>query len=78
MWVNVSGGTSGWATLTSTSNPNIKNWSYNTQGKTWNANVGCGGTSGSWDQSIHLADNNYTNGDIICTDTGYIRTCTIG
>ena len=34
MWVNVSGGSSGWATLTSTSNPNIKNWSYNTQGKT--------------------------------------------
>lgn len=78
MWVNVSGGTSGWATLTSTSYPNVKYWSYDTQGKTWNANIGCGGTPSNWGQSLHLDWTNQTSGDIICSDTGYIRKCTIG
>ena len=54
VWVEVQGGTSGWAQLRS-GNPNTnysKTWSYNTQGKRWQAHVGINGTSQKWDTTI--------------------------
>lgn len=79
VWVDVDGGTDGWAARSSTSDPRINNYSYNTQGKRWRVNVGCGGTPSSWGQSI---SSNWSNlqgaATISCADTGYIRTCVIG
>ena len=79
MWVDVDNGTDGFATLSNTSNPNTKNWSYNTQNKSWRVFVGCGGTSQNWGQSIS-SDWTSLQGTrtISCADTGYIRTCSIG
>lgn len=47
MWVEVSGGTSGWATLTQTS-VNVYDWYFDAQGKEWRAHVGIGGTPQNW------------------------------
>ena len=79
MWVEVSGGTSGWATRTATSDHRINFWSYNTQGKAWKTNVGCGGTPQNWGQSISsgLTSLQMSNVGVICTDIGYVRTCQI-
>lgn len=54
LWIEVEGGTSGWAQL-SPGNPNTnynKTWSYNTQGKRWQAHVGINGTPEKWDTTI--------------------------
>lgn len=79
VWVNVSGGTSGWASRTATSDPHINYYSYNTQGKSWSVNVGCGGTPSNWAQSI---SSNWSTlqgaATISCADVGYARTCRIG
>lgn len=75
MWIDVAGGTDGYATLTSTSNPKIKYWSYNTQGKSWRAFVGCGGYSWSWGSSNESPWTSTTSTDLVCYDFyGY---CTI-
>ena len=42
VWVDVDGGTDGWAYRSGSGNTNY--YSYNTQGKRWRVNVGCGGT----------------------------------
>ena len=39
IWVDVDGGTDGWATRTATSDPKVNNYSYNTQNKRWRVNV---------------------------------------
>lgn len=50
VWVNVSGGRSGWA---SHSGPGYysQSWSYNTQGRPYSLTVGCGGTAKNWASS---------------------------
>jgi hypothetical protein len=49
VWVNVSGGTSGWASRTGSGYS--QTWSYNTQGKSYSLTVGCGGTPAHWNAS---------------------------
>jgi hypothetical protein len=45
MWVEVKGGTSGWASLTSINGAkHNKRWAYNTQGKSYQVHVGIEGT----------------------------------
>lgn len=79
VWVDVDGGTDGWATRSATSDPRVNNYSYNTQGKRWRVNVGCGGTPSNWGQSISSGWSNIQGtASISCADTGYIRTCVIG
>ena len=46
VWVNVSGGNSGWAARSGSGFE--QGWSYNTQGKAYSLTVGCGGTPASW------------------------------
>ncbi|HJQ07206.1 MAG TPA: hypothetical protein VJ872_17280 [Nocardioides sp.] len=46
VWVNVSGGVSGWATRTGSGYS--QRWAYNTQGRSYSLTVGCGGTPQSW------------------------------
>lgn len=63
VWVDVNGGTDGWATRTGSGYS--QGWSYNTQGKSYSLHVGCGGTPQNW------ASNNktpyYSNwGSVIC------------
>ena len=79
MWVDVENGTDGWATLSNTSDPTTKGWSYNTQNRRWRVFVGCGGTSQNWGQSIS-SDFTSLQGTrtISCSDTGYVRKCIIG
>ena len=77
VWVDVDGGTDGWAYRSGSGNTNY--YSYNTQGKRWRVNVGCGGTPQNWSQSISSNWSNLQNrATITCADAGYIRTCRIG
>lgn len=76
MWIDVDGGTDGFATLSGSGNS--KSWSYNTQGKRWRAFVGCGGTSQTWGQSIESNWTTLQGGTVSCADTGYIRVCRVG
>jgi hypothetical protein len=46
VWVNVSGGSSGWASRTGSGIQ--QNWSYNTQGRSYSLTVGCGGSPSRW------------------------------
>lgn len=79
IWVDVDGGTDAFAVRTATSDPKINNWSYNTQGKRWRVNVGCGGTPSNWGQSISSGWSNLQGAaTITCADTGYMKTCVIG
>ena len=79
IWVDVDGGTDGWATRTATSDPRVNNYSYDTQNKRWRVNVGCGGNSQVWGQTISSDWSNIQGAaTITCADTGYIRTCSIG
>lgn len=78
MWVEVSGGTSGWATLANTSSPRVKNWSYNTQGKQWRARVGCGGTSENWKYSITSNWTTLQGATVSCADEGWFKKCVAG
>lgn len=58
MWVEVSGGRSGWAGRSGTNDFRVNNWWYDTQGKHWRAHVGCGGTPRYWGVT---ALSNWTN-----------------
>jgi len=53
MWVEVKDGDSGWAKLTKsgTGKPNEVRWSFDTQGKNWDAHIGIGGDPGNWDNT---------------------------
>lgn len=77
VWVDVDGGKDGWAHRSGSGNTNY--YSYNTQGKRWRVNVGCGGTPQNWAQSI---SSNWSTrqgaATITCADAGYLRTCRIG
>lgn len=46
VWVEVSGGRSGWATRSGSGYS--QRWSYNTQAKSYSLHVGCGGTPQKW------------------------------
>lgn len=46
VWVNVSGGRSGWATRYGSGYS--QSWAYNTQGRPYSLTVGCGGTPARW------------------------------
>lgn len=46
VWVEVSGGRSGWATRSGSGYS--QNWAYNTQGKAYSLTVGCGGSPARW------------------------------
>lgn len=77
VWVDVDGGRDGWAYRSGSGNTNY--YSYNTQGKRWRVNVGCGGTTQKWAQSIGSNWSNLQGGaTITCADVGYIKTCRIG
>lgn len=77
MWINVKDGNSGWASLTSTSDYRTKKWSYDTQGKSWQAHVGCGGSANNWENNIHSGFTNRSSAHITCVDVGYLKTCRI-
>lgn len=54
VWVNVSGGTSGWASRSGSGWQ--QQWSYgNTAGKSYSLTVGCGGTSQNWASSTYTS-----------------------
>ena len=46
VWVNVSGGSSGWASRRGSGFEQF--WSYNTQGRAYSLTVGCGGSPSNW------------------------------
>lgn len=46
VWVNVSGGSSGWASRTGSGYQ--QQWSYNTQSRSYSLTVGCGGSPARW------------------------------
>ena len=58
MWVHVDGGQSGWAKWWHKGGDQY-GWSYNTQGKTWTADVGVNGTRDKW--KINAKGFNWTN-----------------
>ncbi len=49
VWVNVSGGSSGWAWRSGSGFQ--QRWSYNTQSRSYSLTVGCGGSPASWQAS---------------------------
>ena len=53
LWIEVSGGISGWAKLEPTPDSSISAFSYDTQGKEWRGHVGCGGTPENWGYTIY-------------------------
>lgn len=64
VWVNVSGGTSGWASRSGSGYR--QNWSYNTQGKPYSLTVGCGGTTSSWKASTSTPTYRTTWSNVMC------------
>jgi hypothetical protein len=46
VWVNVSGGRSGWASRSGYGYQ--QRWSYDTQGRSYSLTVGCGGSPSNW------------------------------
>lgn len=64
VWIEVKDGTSGWAKLTKSGpgKPNEVNWSFDTQGKDWDARVGRGGTPQNW-LITHISGWTYLQGD---------------
>jgi hypothetical protein len=64
VWVNVSGGTSGWATRTGSGYQ--QNWSYNTQSKQYSLTVGCGGTPANWAASTSTPSYSSSWSHVVC------------
>ncbi|MEV0129357.1 hypothetical protein AB0H83_12975 [Dactylosporangium sp. NPDC050688] len=64
VWVNVSGGTSGWASRSGSGYS--QNWSYNTQGKSYSLTVGCGGTPQQWAASTSTPYYSTSWAHVIC------------
>jgi hypothetical protein len=64
VWVNVAGGTSGWATRTGSGYS--QTWSYNTQGKSYSLTVGCGGTPASWNASTSTPSYSSSWSNVVC------------
>lgn len=64
VWVNVSGGSSGWATRTGSGYS--QNWRYNTQGRPYSLTVGCGGTPARWNASTSTPSYTRTWTHVIC------------
>jgi hypothetical protein len=64
VWVNVSGGASGWATRTGSGYR--QGWSYNTQGRPYSLTVGCGGSPSRW--AVSTSTPSYSTGwsHIVC------------
>lgn len=71
VWVNVSGGPSGWATLSDNGNGG-KNYYYGaiSAGSTYRLHVGCGGTTSSWGTTFYTPWVTGGYYDWICT-SGY-------
>ena len=68
VWVNVSGGTSGWAARSGSGF--AQNWSYNTQGKSYSLTVGCGGTPSAWRWSTSTPSYSTTWSHVMCFPGG--------
>jgi hypothetical protein len=64
VWVNVSGGSSGWAARNGSGY--YQSWSYNTQGKSYSLTVGCGGTPASWKTSTSTPSYRTTWSNVTC------------
>lgn len=64
VWVNVSGGTSGWAARSGSGYS--QHWSYNTQGKSYSLTVGCGGTPANWAVSTSTPSYKTTWTNVTC------------
>lgn len=79
VWMEVSGGGSGWARLTNTSGGLAKRWSYDTKGRSWRAHVGCGGTPQKWKRKYY-SDWTSRSGSstITCYDDGRFSGCRVG
>lgn len=68
VWVEVSGGTSGWATRSGSGY--YQRWSYNTQNKPYTLTVGCGGTPQKWASSSRTATASKTWTNVMCYPGG--------
>ena len=70
VWIEVSGGKSGWASWSpvDSNTPHIVKWSYDTQGKNWEARVGRGGTPDDWG-IVHSSGFTYLHGWVNMTLT---------
>lgn len=64
VWVNVSGGTSGWAVRRGSGYS--QSWSYNTQGKKYSLTVGCGGTPQAWKTSTSTPSYSTSWSNVTC------------
>lgn len=64
VWVNVSGGVSGWASRSGSGYQQY--WSYNTQGKSYSLTVGCGGTPSKWASSTSTPYYSTTWSNVMC------------
>lgn len=64
VWVNVSGGRSGWATRRGSGFS--QSWSYNTQGRPYSLTVGCGGTPAKWAASTSTPSYSTTWSNVVC------------
>lgn len=68
VWVNVSGGQSGWASRSGSGFS--QNWSYNTQGRSYSLTVGCGGTPARWKASTSTPSYSTTWSHVMCFPGG--------
>jgi hypothetical protein len=64
VWVNVSGGRSGWASRSGYGYQ--QRWSYDTQGRSYSLTVGCGGSPSNWAASTSTPYYNSTWSSVSC------------
>lgn len=64
VWVQVSGGVSGWAGRSGSGYE--QGWSYNTQGRSYKLTVGCGGTPARWASSSSTPSYSTTWSNVTC------------
>lgn len=75
--IDTDNGPDGWADWSYDSGDHrVARFSYNTQGQSWFASVGCGGTPAKWKYNIksNVTDHHGTV-TISCVDIGYYKTC---
>lgn len=69
IWIEVKDGKSGWANMKSTTANYKKSWSYDTQGKQWQAKIGTKGTPQNWDVTHTTPWTSRTDNNISITTT---------